>query len=63
LFSILCAAAAPIAKPAGFYGPSHLFGLRGPVYETRLAVFAYDDAALKQLVDPLEEMANTIYPV
>src|SRR6266404_1765144 len=30
------AATAPNANPAGFYGPSHLFGLRGPVKETRL---------------------------
>jgi hypothetical protein len=31
----VCAATAPDANPAGFYGPSHLFGVRGPVKETR----------------------------
>lgn len=59
----LCAATAPKAKPAGFYGPSRLAGLRGPVKEARLAEFAYDDAAAKQLFDRLQEIARIQYPL
>lgn len=59
----LCAATAPDAKPAGFYGPSHFFGVRGPVKETRLADFAYDDAAAKQLFDELEDITGVTYAV
>ena len=59
----LCAATAPDAKPAGFYGPSHLFGLRGPGKETRLAEFAFNDAAAKQLFDQLQEISEIRYPL
>lgn len=59
----LCAATAPNAEPAGFYGPSHLFGLRGPVKETELAEFAYNDAAAKQLFDELEDITGITYPL
>lgn len=57
----LCAATAPDAKPAGFYGPSKFFGVRGPVKETRLADFAYDDAAAKQLFNELEDITGVTY--
>ena len=46
------------ANPAGFYGPSHLFGVRGPVKETRLAEFTYK-AAAKQLFDQLQDISGT----
>lgn len=59
----LCAATAPDANPAGFYGPSHFFGVRGPVKETRLAEFAYNDAAAKQLFDQLQEISGIRYPL
>jgi hypothetical protein len=59
----LCAATAPDAKPAGFYGPSHLFGVRGPVKETGLAEFAYNDAAAQQLFDQLQEISAIRYPL
>jgi NAD(P)-dependent dehydrogenase (short-subunit alcohol dehydrogenase family) len=59
----LCAATAPNANPAGFYGPSHLFGVRGPVKETRLAEFAYNDAAAKQLFNELEAITGITYPI
>jgi len=57
------AATVPNANPARFYGPSHLFGLRGPVKETRLGEFAYNDAAAKQLFDQLQEVCGIRYPL
>lgn len=59
----LCAATAPDAKPAGFYGPSQFLGVRGPVKETRLADFAYDDAAAKRLFNELEDITRLTYAV
>lgn len=59
----LCAATAPDAKPAGFYGPSEFFGVRGPVKETQLADFAYDDAAAKQLFNELEDITGVTFVV
>jgi hypothetical protein len=59
----LCAATAPNAKAAGFYGPSHLFGVRGPVRETHLARFAHNDTAAKRLFDELEEITGISYPL
>jgi NAD(P)-dependent dehydrogenase (short-subunit alcohol dehydrogenase family) len=59
----LCAATAPDARPGAFYGPSQLFGLRGPVKEAHFAKLAYDDAAAKQLFDELEEITGITYPV
>jgi NAD(P)-dependent dehydrogenase (short-subunit alcohol dehydrogenase family) len=59
----LCAATAHDANPAGFYGPSHLFGVRGPVKETRLVEFAYNEAAAKQLFDQLQEISGIRYPL
>jgi hypothetical protein len=54
----LFAATAGDAKPAAYYGPGGLFGLRGNVKETQMAKFAFDDAAAKQLFDRLEELAG-----
>jgi hypothetical protein len=59
----LCAATAPDASPAAFYRPSHLFGVRGPVKETRLAEFAYNDEAAKRLFDQLQEISGIRYPL
>lgn len=59
----LYAATAPDAERAGFYGPSHIFGLRGPVKETGLAQFAYNDAAASQLFDELEDITGITYPL
>jgi hypothetical protein len=57
----LCAATVPDVKPGDFYGPSHLFGERGPAKETRAAEFAHDDAAAKQLLDRLQEFPGIRY--
>ena len=59
----LCAATAADAHPAAFYGPSHLFGGRGPVKETRLAEFAYNEAPAKQLFDQLREISGIRSPL
>jgi NAD(P)-dependent dehydrogenase (short-subunit alcohol dehydrogenase family) len=57
----LYAATSPDAKPAAYYGPGGKTGLKGPVRDTRMADFAYDDAAAKQLFEQLEEMAGIRY--
>jgi NAD(P)-dependent dehydrogenase (short-subunit alcohol dehydrogenase family) len=57
----LFAATAPDAKPGGFYGPSRLFGLRGPADEARLARMVLDDAAARQLFDQLEAITGVHY--
>jgi NAD(P)-dependent dehydrogenase (short-subunit alcohol dehydrogenase family) len=54
----LFAATSPDAKPGAYYGPGGLFGLSGPVKETKMAPFAYDDAAAGRLFDELEQMAH-----
>jgi hypothetical protein len=57
----LCAAAAPDGTPAGFYGPSDLSGLRGPLKEMPAAEFAHNDTAGKRLFDDLEELSGIRY--
>src|SRR5215813_5217716 len=54
----LFAATSPDAKPGAYYGPGGLFGMRGPVKETRMAPFAYDDASARQLFDELQDLAR-----
>ncbi len=57
----LFAATAPDAKPAGYYGPSRLFGLRGPVQEAKPAEISYNTAAANQLFEELEQMSGVRY--
>jgi NAD(P)-dependent dehydrogenase (short-subunit alcohol dehydrogenase family) len=58
----LFAATAADAKPAGYYGPDGLIlRLSGNVKETRMARFAYDDAAARQLFTQLEELTGVKY--
>ena len=57
----LFAATSPDAKPAAYYGPAGLFGLSGPVRETKMAKFAYDDNAARSLFVYLEELTNVHY--
>jgi len=54
----LFAATSPEAKPGAYYGPGGLFGLSGPVKDTRMASFAYDEAAARRLFDELEELTH-----
>jgi len=56
----LYAATSPDAKPGAYYGPGAR-GMGGPAQENRMAPFAYDDAAAKQLFDALEPMARVRY--
>jgi len=46
-----------------FLWPIASLGLRGPGKETRLAKFAYNDAAAKQLFDQLQEISEIRYPL
>lgn len=57
----LFAAIAPDAKPGAFYGPSHFFGVRGPVKEVRLSDDACNREAAKQLFDELEHLSGVRY--
>ena len=57
----LFAATSTDAKPAGYYGPGGMFGLSGPVKETRMAAFAYDDAAAEALFERLQEITGIHY--
>jgi hypothetical protein len=57
----LCAATAENAEHAGFYGPSRLSGLRGPVMKARIAKPVQDDAAAKRLFDEAEATAGIHY--
>ena len=58
---ILFAATAPEAKPAGYYGPSRIFGLRGPVKEAKPAKDACNEEAAKRLFDQLEQLSGVRY--
>jgi NAD(P)-dependent dehydrogenase (short-subunit alcohol dehydrogenase family) len=57
----LFAATAPDAKPGAYYGPGGLFELRGNVKEAKVAAFACDAAAAKQLFDQLEALSGVRY--
>ncbi len=57
----LFAATSPDAKPAGYYGPGSLFGLRGPVKETKPSKDASNEKAAKQLFDELEQLSGVRY--
>ena len=57
----LFAATSPEAKPAGYYGPSQLFGIRGPVREAKPAKDAVNEQAAKQLFDKLEQLSGVRY--
>jgi len=54
----LFAATSPDAKPGAYYGPGGLFGLSGPVKDTQMAPFAYDDAAACRLFNELEDLTH-----
>ncbi len=57
----LFAATAPDAKPSGYYGPSRLFGLRGPVKEAKPSKDACNGEAARQLFDELEQLSGVCY--
>ncbi len=59
----LRAAAAPDAKPGGYYGPGGLFHLRGPAIEEQTAPFAHDQAAGRRLWNELERIGKIDYPL
>ncbi len=53
--------AGAIAEPGGYYGPSGLFGLRGPAVRQETAAFAHDAAAGRRLWDELEQIGGVGY--
>jgi NAD(P)-dependent dehydrogenase (short-subunit alcohol dehydrogenase family) len=61
--STLLAATAADTKPGGYFGPGHLFKIRGSPVETAPASFALDPQAAKQLFDELERIAGITYPL
>jgi hypothetical protein len=58
----LFAATAPNAKPAGYYGPSGFFELKGPPGEAQIARPALDKAVAARLWEVSEALTNVRWP-
>ncbi|WP_144144017.1 SDR family oxidoreductase [Paraburkholderia sp. BCC1884] len=58
----LFAATAPEARPAGYYGPTGLFELKGPPGEARIARQAQDQAVATRLWEVSEALTNARWP-
>jgi NAD(P)-dependent dehydrogenase (short-subunit alcohol dehydrogenase family) len=56
----LFAATGAGVKPAAYYGPERVTG--GPIKDTRMAPFAYDETAARRLFDELEQLTGFHYP-
>jgi NAD(P)-dependent dehydrogenase (short-subunit alcohol dehydrogenase family) len=59
---ILFAATSPDALPMGYYGPSGLFELKGPVGPSVMSANAKDAALAKKLWDVSESLTNVEWP-
>jgi NAD(P)-dependent dehydrogenase (short-subunit alcohol dehydrogenase family) len=55
---LLYAAAAPEARPAGYYGPKNLFELKGPVVAAIIDSVAKDEEAARRLWQVSEELTG-----
>lgn len=58
----LFAATSPDAGPAGYYGPQHMFELKGPVGEARIGKEAQDSAVAARLWRVSEELTGVNWP-
>ena len=59
---LLYAAAAPEARPAAYYGPAHMFEMKGPVAIAVIDSIAKDDMAARKLWEVSEELTEVSFP-